>query len=220
MDWTFDFQVNHDLCVTAEALAARSRQAFSTVDVARVDRALVISDRAHLGQVRGDGSPYITHPIRTALLTLQYEPVSTADVIVACLLHDALEDTSLSEQDVTTEFGHTVSRYVLAVTRYRPAKESPKERFEGKLIKWKQIMSACHDIRVIKTFDYCDNVISWKFIKPEMPAYKKIPRWLKEAKELYLPLAETTNGEAALLIANEIETYRSAGHNVGDWLQG
>ena len=53
-----------------------------------------------------------------------------------------------------------------------------------------------------------------------MPAYKKIPRWLKEARELYLPLAEITNGEAALLIADEIEKYRSVGHNVDDWLQG
>ena len=149
MDWSFDFQVNHDLRITTKALVDHSRLAFSAVEVARVDRALAIKGRgADLGQVRGDGSAYITHPIRTALLTLRYEPEPTADVIIACLLHDALEDTSLSEQEVCMEFGQAVSKYVLAVTRYRPATESPKERFEGKVTKWKQVMStANHDVR-------------------------------------------------------------------------
>jgi GTP pyrophosphokinase len=193
---------------------------FSAGDARRIEKGLTTAERVHRGQVRGDGSPYIVHPVRTALLALQYESGCAADIVIACLLHDALEDTSLREADVATEFGDVVARYVVAVTRYRAAGETPHERYAGKIAKWRQIMKADQEVRVIKTFDYCDNVISWKFIRPEMPAYKKIPRWLREAQEMYLPLARITNEHAARLMQSEVEYYLAIGHEFGDWLQG
>lgn len=96
--------------------------------------------------------------------------------------------------------------------------ETPKQRFESKLAHWRRILGSCREVRSIKTFDYCDNMITWKFVKPEMLGYKKIPRWLREAQELYLPLARITNPEAVRLIENEIKGYLSAGHQIGDHL--
>jgi len=213
-----NFQENQDFITAADALRKRAREMFPVSDAARIERGLAVAERAHGSQLRGDGTRYIVHPIRTALLTLHYELECTADVIIACLLHDALEDTNLHEADVATDFGEVVARYVIAVTRYRAAQEAPAERHTGKIAKWKDTMKADRQVRIIKTFDYCDNVISWKFIKPEMPAYKKIPRWLHEAIEMYLPLARITNDNASRLIQSEIEYYLSIGHEFGNEL--
>jgi hypothetical protein len=79
-------------------------------------------------------------------------------------------------------------------------------------------MAAPLNVRVIKTFDYCDNIISCKFIGPDKPAFAKIPRWLMEAQMFYLPLAERTNREAARLIETELQYYLAAGHKIGSWL--
>jgi len=215
---SFDFQVNHGLVATKTEFQSQCRSAFSATDAARIAKGLEIATKAHLRQLRSDGGPYIVHPIRTALLAMRYDSLCTPELVIACLLHDTLEDTELTESEVAQEFGLVVTEYVVSVTRYRPAAETPQQRFESKSANWQKIINSCREVRSIKTFDYCDNMITWKFIKPEMPGYKKIPRWLREAQELYLPLARITNPEAVRLIEHEIEGYFSAGHEMGDRL--
>ena len=217
MDPAFSFQVNHDSATTSKEFQSRVHLVFPPSEVSRVAKALDIAKEAHCRQLRSDGGPYIVHPMRTALLALRYDSLCTPDVTIACLLHDTLEDTELTETEVLHEFGEVVTEFVVAVTRYRPPTETAQERFESKIANWKKICVARREVRSIKTFDYCDNVITWKFIKPDMPGYKKIPRWLREARELYLPLARTTNPEAAHIIENEVEGYLAAGHKIGDW---
>lgn len=179
---------------------------------------MAAAERAHAGQYRGDGSPYAIHPFRVALLTLDYEQLCTKESLVSCFLHDTIEDTSLTEEDVSRQFGPVVGNLVAAVTRCRHQNETPAQKRDGKIANWHRIMAAPRDIRVIKTFDYCDNIISCKFIAPDKPAFTKIPRWLMEAQVLYLPLAEKTNTEAARLIESELQHYVAAGHEIGSWL--
>jgi (p)ppGpp synthase/HD superfamily hydrolase len=213
----FDFQVNHDLPTTSEALARKLNALFSRDDFLWIEAGMATAKTAHAGQCRADGSTYVIHPFRVALLVLRYEPLCTREMIVACCLHDALEDTSLKEHDIIERFGEGVADLVAGVTRYRPLNETPEQRRDGKLAKWRQTMKASREIRVIKTFDYCDNVISWKFISPDSPGFAKIPRWLMEAKDLYLPLAQKTNADAAQLIQRELENYLARGHKLGTW---
>ena len=61
-----------------------------------------------------------------------------------------------------------------------------QQRFESKTANWRKIFGSCREVRAIKIFDYCDNVITWKFIKPDLPGYKKIPRRLSERNLLNL----------------------------------
>jgi guanosine-3',5'-bis(diphosphate) 3'-pyrophosphohydrolase len=215
---SFDFQVNHDLAATNQEFEAQVHNTFPASAANRITKGLEIATNAHLGQLRSDGGPYIVHPIRTALLAIRYDSLRTPELVIACLLHDTLEDTKLTERAVAEEFGPVVTKYVVSVTRYRPADETAQQRFESKSANWQRIMNSGPEVRSIKTFDYCDNMITWKFIKPDMPGYKKIPRWLKEAQDLYLPLARITNPEAVRLLEREIEGYLSAGHKMGDRL--
>lgn len=218
MDRWFDFQVNHDVATTNKEFESQVHSSFAPSEANRIARGLEVATKAHLAQLRSDGGPYIVHPIRTALLAMRYDSLCTPELVIACLLHDTLEDTELTEREVAQEFGPVVTEYVVSVTRYRPADETPQQRFESKSANWQKIMNSRREVRSIKTFDYCDNMITWKFIKPDMSGYKKIPRWLREAQELYLPLARKTNPEAVRLIEQEIEGYLSAGHKMGDRL--
>ena len=95
--------------------------------------------------------------------------------------------------------------------------QTPTQKRDGKIANWLQLMAAPLEVRVIKTFDYCDNLISCKFIAADKPAFAKIPRWLMEAQMLYLPLAERTNPEAARLIERELQYYLAVGYKIGNW---
>jgi GTP diphosphokinase / guanosine-3',5'-bis(diphosphate) 3'-diphosphatase len=217
-DAGFDYQVNYDLLTTSAILIRRINERFNGSDVPWVERGRAFAEQAHAGQYRGDGSPYAIHPFRVALLALDFEAQCTKEILVSCLLHDVVEDTEITAQDVSREFGSVVGNLVSAVTRYRPQNEAPVQRRASKLAKWHQTMTATRDVRLIKTLDYCDNIISCKFIAPDKPAFAKIPRWLMEAENFHLPLAERTNTELARLIETELRQYLADGHKIGRWL--
>jgi GTP pyrophosphokinase/guanosine-3',5'-bis(diphosphate) 3'-pyrophosphohydrolase len=216
----FDFQVNYDLTTTSLILRERIRAHFPTSDADWVEKGMAATVAAHAGQYRGDGSPYAIHPFRVALLALDYEQSCSKESIVSCFLHDAIEDTDLTEEDISHQFGPAVGNLVAAVTRRRPQNETPAQKRDGKIANWHQLMAAPMGVRLIKTFDYCDNLVSCKFITADKPAFVKIPRWLMEAQTLYLPLAERTNPEAARLIERELNYYMAAGHTIGSWFDG
>jgi GTP diphosphokinase / guanosine-3',5'-bis(diphosphate) 3'-diphosphatase len=124
-DSRFDFQVNYDLPTTSLILTRRIREHFTNSDAQWIERGMAAAEGAHAGQYRGDGSPYAIHPFRVALLALDYEPSCTRESLVSCFLHDALEDTDLSEEEIAGQFGSVVANLVTAVTRRRPQNETP-----------------------------------------------------------------------------------------------
>lgn len=214
---TYNFQENLDYKYTKEFFCELIKQFYPSQNSNKILSALELAKNAHGNQTRSDGSLYIIHPLRVAILLLEMEKNLTSDLIIAALLHDVLEDTKLDEQYIQQIFNSDVLRMLRSVTRYRSPYETPDERKVGKMKKWKTTMDSDLSIRLIKTYDYLDNIMSWKFIKQNQPHIKKIPRWLMEAQQMYLPLAKITSEKAFLRMQQEIDYYYQMGFAVGDW---
>ncbi len=146
-------------------------------------QAYVVAKNAHEGQTRSSGEPYITHPGAVACILaemhLDYE------TLMAALLHDVVEDTETSFQDIRHLFGKTVARLVEGVSKldklnFRDKKEAQAENFQ------KMIMAMIRDIRVIliKLADRTHNMRTLDFLRVD-----KRRRIAKETLEIYSPLA-------------------------------
>ena len=118
--------IPHDV----QALEKRLRGYLSDEQVARVRKAYLIGARAHAGQTRKSGEPYITHPVAVAGILADLG--MDAETIIAAILHDTLEDTPLSRAELEAEFGPTVAELVDGVTkldklRFRSVAEAAAE---------------------------------------------------------------------------------------------
>ena len=111
-----------------------------------IDKAFELADRAHDGQKRASGEPYITHPLAVATIVAQMH--LDVETIQAALLHDTVEDTFINEKDIEKNFGPTVQKIVNGVTkldklRFHDYREAQTENFR------KMILAMTQDIRVI-----------------------------------------------------------------------
>jgi (p)ppGpp synthase/HD superfamily hydrolase len=213
----FDFDVRLPLRETRDYFLSLARAVFDEATLQRVTAGLQLAEEAHAKQLRGDAEPYIVHPIRTALLVAELANVYEADMWIAALLHDAVEDSPISAERIHAIFGTDVGRLVVALTRVKAANETAAQRRDGKIAKWRATMQADPAVRLLKVCDNIDNVLSWKFITAEQSAYEKIPRWLMEAEELYLPLAAATNEKLFTWMRREIDAYYKRGCRRGTW---
>ena len=103
--------------------------AFGT-DAKSVEKAWEFATQKHKGQVRDDGSPYITHPVRVAELTRKYKNSKNASMIyISALLHDTLEDTYTSYKELRDNFGNDVASLVMELST---AKQAPHQMPGGK----------------------------------------------------------------------------------------
>jgi guanosine-3',5'-bis(diphosphate) 3'-pyrophosphohydrolase len=152
--------------------------------VARVRRAYEVGARAHEGQTRRSGEPYITHPLAVAaiLAELRLDPES----LIAAILHDTLEDTGLAAEQIEAEFGPSVMALVDGVTkldrvRFRSRQEAAAESFR------KMLLAMARDLRVIliKLADRLHNMRTLGSMEPE--ARRRIAR---ETLEIYAPIAQ------------------------------
>ena len=91
------------------------RQSHPKADLSVIERAYDVAERAHRGQVRKSGDPYITHPL--AVATILAELGMTPVTLAAALLHDTVEDTDYSLDDLEEEFGSEVAKLVDGVTK-------------------------------------------------------------------------------------------------------
>ncbi|MBT0995010.1 bifunctional (p)ppGpp synthetase/guanosine-3',5'-bis(diphosphate) 3'-pyrophosphohydrolase [Cellulomonas sp. DKR-3] len=164
-----------------EPVLQAARANHPKADLTTVERAYVVAERAHRGQLRKSGDPYITHPV--AVATILAELGMTPSTLVAALLHDTVEDTEYSLDQLRREFGPEVAMLVDGVTKldkvtYGDAAQSETVR--------KMVVAMAHDIRVlvIKLADRLHNARTWKFV-PAASAEKKA----RETLEIYAPLA-------------------------------
>lgn len=150
-------------------------------NLALVERAYETAARAHLGQFRKSGEPYITHPI--AVATILAELGMTDTTVAAALLHDTVEDTAYSLEQCTRDFGAEIALLVDGVTKLDKVKYGDATQAETVR---KMIVAMSKDIRVllIKLADRLHNARTWKFV-PAESAKKKA----KETLEIYAPLA-------------------------------
>jgi guanosine-3',5'-bis(diphosphate) 3'-pyrophosphohydrolase len=152
--------------------------------VARVRRAYEIGALAHAGQTRKSGEPYITHPV--AVAGILAELGMDAETIIAAILHDTLEDTTLTTEQITAEFGQPVMSLVDGVTkldkvRFRSRQEAAAESFR------KMLLAMARDLRVIliKLADRLHNMRTLGAMEPE--SRRRIAR---ETLEIYAPIAQ------------------------------
>ncbi|MCG8709611.1 bifunctional GTP diphosphokinase/guanosine-3',5'-bis pyrophosphate 3'-pyrophosphohydrolase [Brenneria sp. 4F2] len=151
--------------------------------IKRLRQAYLVARDAHEGQSRSSGEPYITHPVAVACILaemrLDYE------TLMAALLHDVIEDTPTTYQDIEQLFGKSVAELVEGVSKldklkFRDKKEAQAENFR------KMIMAMVQDIRVIliKLADRTHNMRTLGALRPD-----KRRRIARETLEIYSPLA-------------------------------
>ncbi|MBW1678174.1 MAG: bifunctional (p)ppGpp synthetase/guanosine-3',5'-bis(diphosphate) 3'-pyrophosphohydrolase [Deltaproteobacteria bacterium] len=155
----------------------------SEADLELVERAYVYSARIHEGQVRLSGEPYLSHPLEVAgLLTeLQLDPVSVA----AGLLHDTLEDTKATTEDLTRLFGEPVTHIVKGVTKLSGLAFRSSEARQAESIR-KMILAMADDIRVI-LIKLCDRLHNMRTL--QFQTEKKQINIAQETLDIYAPLA-------------------------------
>jgi GTP pyrophosphokinase len=162
-------------------VANRVRESNPNADLSILDRAFEQARVSHEGQLRKSGDPYITHPVAVAeiLAELGLDP----NTIAAALLHDTVEDTNYSQEQLRSEFGDEIATLVEGVTKldrltYGPTAEAETVR--------KMVVAMAKDIRVlvIKLADRLHNARTWQYVEPESSARKA-----RETLDIYAPLA-------------------------------
>ncbi|HEU0205253.1 MAG TPA: bifunctional (p)ppGpp synthetase/guanosine-3',5'-bis(diphosphate) 3'-pyrophosphohydrolase [Pseudolysinimonas sp.] len=150
-------------------------------DVALIERAYAAAEKAHSGQLRKSGEPYITHPVAVAQILADLGIGSKT--LAAALLHDTVEDTDYTLDMVRADFGDEIAMLVDGVTKLDKLKYGDSAQAETVR---KMVVAMSKDIRVlvIKLADRLHNARTWGFVPPESAERKA-----RETLEIYAPLA-------------------------------
>jgi len=163
----------------------------------RVERAFQVAFDAHGEQKRASGEPYITHPVAVASMLADMR--LDHETLMAALLHDVIEDTPVTGEDLAEEFGSTVAELVEGVSKLDKLQFDSKEEAQIENYR-KMIMAMVQDIRVIliKLADRTHNMRTIEHLRPD-----KRRRIARETLEIYAPLAHRLGIHN---IKNELET--------------
>jgi (p)ppGpp synthase/HD superfamily hydrolase len=166
------------------ALMEWGRRHLDAESVTMLVRALTVAKQAHAGQVRDDGTPYITHPLRVALSLAQEFDVDDLELICAALLHDAVEDAAhLSTEQIEWDFGPRVGHIVQQLTK---PSDPLLVRAEVNRIYFDRLAQADEDCKLVKLADKLDNLRD----AVNSPNLTKRRRTAEEAQKFYLALAQ------------------------------
>jgi len=152
-------------------------------DMELIDKAVAYADAKHKQQKRKDGSPYIIHPLAVAQIVT--EMGLDIDAILGALLHDCIEDTDASHEEIEKLFGQTVAELVEGVTKLTRANFSSTEQAQMENLR-KMFMAMSKDIRVvlIKIADRLHNMRTMQYQSPAKQILK-----CRETMDIYAPLA-------------------------------
>ncbi len=153
------------------------------VELGRVRAAFELADRSHAGQKRKDGTPYVSHCIAAAIITA--EMGLDEDAIIAALLHDCIEDTSLTHEDIARNFGTAVADIVEGVTKLTRVQYTSVEEQQVENLR-KMLLAMAKDIRVIliKMADRLHNMRTMAYQSEVKQRIKSL-----ETMEVYAPIA-------------------------------
>lgn len=168
---------------TAASLIDICSKYMSAADIERIKEAYRYADDAHLGQFRKSGEPYITHPIAVASILAEWHLDCAA--IQAGLMHDVLEDTGHSKNEMAKKFGTVTAEIVDGVSKLDKLKFSSNEIAQAESFK-KMLLAMSKDVRVIlvKLADRLHNLRTLGVMRPE-----KRRRIAKETLDIYVPMA-------------------------------
>ena len=154
-----------------------------SADMALIDRAVEYADAKHCHQKRKDGSPYIIHPLAVAEVVA--EMGLDIDAILGALLHDCIEDTDASHDEIEKLFGQTVAELVEGVTKLTRANFETSEQAQMENLR-KMFMAMSKDIRVV-LIKIADRLHNMRTMQYQTPA-KQIKK-CRETMDIYAPLA-------------------------------
>ncbi len=166
-----------------EGLEAKISAYLPKKQVDYVRAAYILARDAHEGQTRSSGDPYITHPVAVSAILADMR--LDHETLMAALLHDVIEDTDYSKEDLALAFGETVAELVEGVSKLDKLKFSSKQEAQAENFR-KMLMAMVKDIRVIliKLSDRTHNMRTLGALRPD-----KRRRIALETLEIYSPLA-------------------------------
>lgn len=193
--------LSHKPVKTVDDLLNRIRSYWPNADIKFIEKAYYFSEKAHEGQIRRSGEPYISHPLSVAAILADLH--LDLDTIATGLLHDTVEDTAATLEDIRREFGDAVAHLVDGVTKIGQMKFKNSHEKQGENIR-KMIVAMGKDVRVVlvKLADRLHNMRTLNF----MP-FDKQERIALETLEIYCPLAGRM-GISALKIELEDLCFR------------
>ncbi|MDO4284837.1 MAG: bifunctional (p)ppGpp synthetase/guanosine-3',5'-bis(diphosphate) 3'-pyrophosphohydrolase [Eubacteriales bacterium] len=178
--------------VLYQDLIDRVRRYHPSDDISMIEKAYRVADKAHTGQVRKSGEPYIIHPLYVAIILADLE--MDKETIAAGLLHDVVEDTILTKEEIEADFGPDVALLVDGVTKLQKLrlsgdyKDKTPEQLEMQAENLrKMFLAMAKDIRVIliKLADRLHNMRTLSHMPPE-----KQKRIAQETLDIYSPIAQ------------------------------
>ena len=168
-----------------QMLIARIRKYHPSTDVSMIEKAFNLAKEAHNGQCRKSGEPYIIHPLWVAIILADLE--MDKETIVAGMLHDVVEDTAVTDEQIRQEFGDEVALLVDGVTKLgQLSYSSDKLEVQAENLR-KMFLAMAKDIRVIiiKLADRLHNMRTLQFMRPEKQKEKA-----RETMDIYAPIAQ------------------------------
>ncbi len=166
-----------------EKLESKIKSGNISMNIDRIRAAYECAKKAHASQKRRDGSPYVSHSVATAEIIL--EQGMDEDSVIAALLHDVIEDTELTYEDVKKQFGAPVAGIVEGVTKLTRVQYTSHEEEQAENLR-KMLIAMAKDIRVIiiKIADRLHNMRTLEFQTEEKQLIKSA-----ETMEIYAPIA-------------------------------
>lgn len=167
----------------AQAFVKKVQEVNPKVAADLIEKAFRFSWNAHKEQVRKSGEPYLAHPVAVALIIAEQK--FDAATIAAGLLHDVLEDTAVSREEIEKQFGEEVAILVDGVTKIRTFQTTSIRERQAETYR-KMLLSMAKDLRVIiiKFADRLHNLRTLKYLEPD-----RIEEIASETIEIYAPLA-------------------------------
>ncbi|HEX5736802.1 MAG TPA: HD domain-containing protein [Blastocatellia bacterium] len=166
---------------TYEYLAGRLQPHLTEDELTEVRLAYEVAEAAHEGQMRDEGTPYILHPVRVAVSLVDELEIYSPRLVSSALLHDVIEDSPITRQQIAELFGEDVAEVVWLLTKFD----------DVSLPAYLSAIEAASDTgaAIVKLCDRLDNL---RFLAHSPRAEKK-RRYIHTTEAFYLPLARRTN---------------------------
>jgi len=174
---------DHKSIASIGSLTAKLEAYLSRADIKRVRAAYRLADEAHLGQFRQSGEPYVSHPIAVAEICAAWK--LDVDSLIAALLHDTIEDSGISKEELSVRFGVSVAELVDGLSKLDKMEFQTRAHAQAESFR-KMLLAMANDVRVIliKLADRLHNMRTLTAVSPQ-----KARRIADETIEIYAPIA-------------------------------